>query len=381
VKPEPPFSLPSEISPEDTLYIADRDLKIVYTNDGWQQFAQENRGERLLGEGWKPGVLDNMSGNEKVRWGSIYKMLLDGRLPYHEEDFICPSPVERRLYKMRITPEKDEKGEIAWLVHHTVRVDQQEKPGTVLSRCLRRLDEDPAYAVEEYRRRVIGRNLRVEGFRTARHFKPLGVIGGDLLWDRQHDDRITDLVIADVVGHGEEAGRFATKIVFMLDDIVSRNVAVPPTLARLNQAILDATPGDGVVFATGLFLRLDTERRRITACSFGHEPPIFSRTGPIQLDTGPPVGMIEEPDPWPENYLELDDHGQRFLIFSDGITEQFNIDGEMFGIDGLLREFLKGLNKPLDRMLQGVVRYLESFRGEALTKDDQTLLGLECASD
>lgn len=371
-----PFPLPPKFSPSDTLYVADKDLRIVFANAGWQRFAGENRGEVLLGAGWNPHVLDNMSGHEKVRWESIYRMLLDRRLPFHEEDILCSSPVERRIYRLRITPQEDQGGEISGLLHHLVRVDSE--ADAALSRRMKQIDEDPGVAEEEYHRRVITRDVRIEGFRTARYFQPLDSIGGDLLWDRRHDDGVTDLVIADVVGHGEEAGQLATKIVLMLDEMVSRDREVPDTLARVNRTILDETPGGEVLFATGLFLRLEASQRRILAYSFGHDAPIFSRSGLIELENGPPVGMVEHPDPWAKNTVQLDEHGDRFLIFSDGITEQFNIDGEMFGTEGLQREFERLSGMPLERMLEEVVLFLECFRGDALTKDDRTLLALEC---
>jgi serine phosphatase RsbU (regulator of sigma subunit) len=109
----------------------------------------------------------------------------------------------------------------------------------------------------------------------------------------------------------------------------------------------------------------------------GHEGPIFSRTGEVKIENGPPVGLLEEMGPWPDNAIDLVEHGTRFLVFSDGIIEQFNIGGEMFGTDGLLRAFRNNLDRPLDDMVRRIVDELGRFRGSALTKDDQTLLALE----
>ena len=64
-------------------------------------------------------------------------------------------------------------------------------------------------------------------------------------------------------------------------------------------------------------------------------------------------------------------------MFSDGITEQFNIEGEMFGTERLLQAFRSRLDQPLDDMVRGIVDEAVRFRGAALIKDDQTLLALE----
>jgi sigma-B regulation protein RsbU (phosphoserine phosphatase) len=75
--------------------------------------------------------------------------------------------------------------------------------------------------------------------------------------------------------------------------------------------------------------------------------------------------------------LSVAEHGTRFMVFSDGITEQFNIEGEMFGTARLLQAFRSRLDQPLDEMVRGIVDELVRFRGAALIKDDQTLLALE----
>ena len=93
------------------------------------------------------------------------------------------------------------------------------------------------------------------------------------------------------------------------------------------------------------------------------------------------MGLADEVQPWPESRIDMVEHGNRFLVFSDGITEQFNVEGEMFGIARLVRAFRKYLDMPLDDMLAKIVRELNGFRRSALVKDDQTLFALEFVGD
>ena len=86
-------------------------------------------------------------------------------------------------------------------------------------------------------------------------------------------------------------------------------------------------------------------------------------------------------EPWPEIPLDLAEHGNRFLIFSDGVTEQFNPSGEMFNTKRLLRSFRECLDRSLNELLRTILNDLEDFRGTALVKDDQTLLALEFLED
>jgi hypothetical protein len=44
--------LPPDVDPGDALYIVDKDLNLVYANQGWARFASENKGRKILREGW-----------------------------------------------------------------------------------------------------------------------------------------------------------------------------------------------------------------------------------------------------------------------------------------------------------------------------------------
>ena len=152
--------LPPDVEPCDTLYIVDEKLKVVYTNEEWGRFASMNKGGRILGEGWNSNLLENMSGKEKERWKHIYRLLLEGRVPHHQENFICSSPVERRIYQLRITPKNDDDGNIAWLVHHALRIDETQDALAFLSKRLGKLD-DPNRVAQEYQQRVAKRTIRI----------------------------------------------------------------------------------------------------------------------------------------------------------------------------------------------------------------------------
>ena len=369
--------LPPDIDPDDLLYIADRQLRVVYRNDAWQQFAADNKGGQLLGENWNTQLLDNMSGKEQARWAGIYRLLLEGRLPSHEERFICSSPQQRRIYRMRITPRLDEAGQVAWLIHHTTPIDEHADPETHLRDKLRRLDEDPRRASREYQQQVLARRIRIPAYAVAQHIQPLDDVGGDVLWHRPCEHARTDLVHADVAGHGRTAASNAAKLVRILDSVADEQSPVATIVARVNQALLDDRKTDQVVFATGLYFRFAGRRHQLTCTNFGHHGPIFSRSGIVHVEGGLPVGMVPQFEPWPETHLDLAQHGNRFLIFSDGVTEQFNHTGEMFNTHRLLKSFRECLDRPLDELLARIRADLETFRGDALIKDDQTLLALE----
>ena len=189
------------VTADSTLYVADENLRVVYTNDEWRRFAQVNRGAELAGPAWNMHLLENMSGRERERWASIYELLLSGKLSHYEEDFICSSPDERRIYRMRSTPVARDDGSTL-LVHHTVRIDDKAEEREGMRSRLRALDSDPEQIQREYQRRVLAPRVAVPGFLVAQFLRPLGDAGGDILWPRTYDDGTTDVVLADAMGHG-----------------------------------------------------------------------------------------------------------------------------------------------------------------------------------
>lgn len=372
--------VPQDVAVGDTLYVTDRSLRVVYFNEEWTAFAQRNKGADLLADGGDTSLLDNLSGAQRERWRDIYRLLCDGRAPYHQEIMNCSSPSERRIYQLRVTPVRDESGEVAWLVHHNVRVDGEADVVDRVQTQLGRLDQQQVLA-DEFRARIVERKIRIPRFEVARHFEPLEEIGGDLVWHREYPGGVCDLVQADVMGHGTEAGLVAAQLAVILDELGSERLSPKETVAALNRAMTKVVPDDEIIFATGLCIRFDHALGHVVVCGFGSDGPIFSRSGQIKLAGGFPVGLAEDAKKWIDTQLEIREHGSRFLIFSDGITEQFNPSGLMFGTEGLVRAFKGRLAQPLDEMVHSIVDELGEFRGPALVKDDQTLLALDFVGD
>jgi serine phosphatase RsbU (regulator of sigma subunit) len=381
--PIPDALRPLDASDDDVLYVADANLNVVCVNPAWRSFAGSNNGDRLLGTGWNRNLLANFSGSERLRWQAIYEALLSGRLEFHEENFMCPSPVERRTYLLRIERHVDNNGILTHLSHHAIRLDRKNK-ATVLAERLSALDGDTEATIEAYKNLVTRQRVEAASLNTAEHFAPLHDVGGDLLWHRHWADGSIDLVIADAMGHGIDAARLAAKMFMLLQAYADRKKTVAGNVAILNGA-LHALPQNpdpttrGPLFATGLYLRIDQTMQSLSICSFGHTGPIFSTSGPILLKPGLPVGILpnEMAGHWPETGLPFAEHGRRFVIYTDGLSEQFNIAGEMFGDSGIERVFRRTVNWPLPQMVDAIRAEADAFRGTALIKDDQALLAVE----
>jgi serine phosphatase RsbU (regulator of sigma subunit) len=161
---------------------------------------------------------------------------------------------------------------------------------------------------------------------------------------------------------------------------------VAENVARLNEALVNLASGAKEftrhpLFATGLYLRVAPNQRALTISSFGHLGPIFSKSGRIEPKDGLPVGILTSAaaGPWSEQILPFERHGRRLLLHTDGLTEQFDPSGEMYGEARLEQHFIRNLHLPLQSLVDAIRGEVEAFRGDALIKDDQALLAIEVA--
>lgn len=360
---------PKANAPDDVIYVADRNLDVIWTNHAWADFASANRGHKLLEPGQRVNLLQSMAGSDAVRWAMLYDRLLTGALPQYEEVFICPSPDLRRQYRLRVTPLRDQRGAVQQLVHHTQLLDAS--PAGQKDRCSRRTRYEAFGADADLVPAGRGRGEAAALQRTINHR------GGDFIWMRRLDSRRRVFVLGDVMGHDLRAAIVARRVLQLLEE--QPHLSPGQTVRELNNNLcqwledMNCDP----IFATGIYLLLDNKTKRLTVANFAHHGVLFSRAGLIEPQGGLPIGLMRASDDWPEATWNFVDLGRRLLAFTDGVIEQFNPDGQMFGLEGVLDNFSRTLTLGMQDCLLRVALEVDRYRRDAMPKDDQTLLGVD----
>jgi sigma-B regulation protein RsbU (phosphoserine phosphatase) len=169
-------------------------------------------------------------------------------------------------------------------------------------------------------------------------YRPAEDVGGDFLDIFALDETDYIFYIADVAGHGIQAS--------LLTIFVREQIRAAATHANGADAILrsllrsyTALNIDPTIYLTALVCRYNPKSRELRACNAGHGCfPLIVRKGgrvenvPIK---GMPISVISDEDSYEEEVFRLDG-GERLILYTDGIVEEFDAaKGAALGAEGL----------------------------------------------
>jgi len=187
--------------------------------------------------------------------------------------------------------------------------------------------------------RLIQRNLIINKFPEFRNimisgmFRPMEQVGGDFYDVRRLDDRYASIFISDVSGHGIASAFITAMLKVSLESLPTDLLYSPEgVLEHLNRSLETKIAGRYITAIYGIF---DTEELKFTYTSAGHDPPILRfRSADRSIIALPNRGRILGVFPTLENDLHtvVLEPGDRLLFLTDGIVEEINDAGEMFGL-------------------------------------------------
>jgi phosphoserine phosphatase RsbU/P len=201
-------------------------------------------------------------------------------------------------------------------------------------------------------------------------------IGGDF-YDYFHlgEGRL-GLLVADVSGHGVQAGMVTTAAKASLHSLIGRGVATPADLLYgMNNAIL-ATARQSLLM-TCLIAIIDPAGNKLTLANAGHNFPYLIRAravAPQMIEdvAGYPLGF-EENCTYPEFTCAFRP-GDTLFLYTDGIVECTDPHGEELGYRRLERVLSKAPEHSPLELRNLLRRTAELFTCSATFEDDVTLL-------
>ena len=202
---------------------------------------------------------------------------------------------------------------------------------------------------------------------------PAKVVSGDFYNFSDLGNNKFGFGVADVSGKGIKSSLLMSKA-SSLYRCLSKTIFSASTLIKvLNDEICETTTrGMFVTMIVGVY---DKNKNELLLSNAGHEPPlIFSKEGNFKTidEAGPPLGIAPN-FKFTEQTISFKESSM--YIFTDGITEMKNNNGEMLGQEGFQDYIKKYQTTPNNKRLQ---KMIEDLIGSGrIQKDDLTIVTVD----
>jgi sigma-B regulation protein RsbU (phosphoserine phosphatase) len=187
------------------------------------------------------------------------------------------------------------------------------------------------------------RNLRV-----AAVYEPMTAVAGDFYEFLPVDDFRAGFLVADVSGHGVPAALIASMIKVAAQSISGYADDPSALLHRLSQILSDLRGQ----FVSAAYLWIDTQKHVARYSAAGHPPLLFWCAACAEINriesNGPLFGTPCHPE-FPTREFSFTS-GDRFLLYTDGLSEPENANGDAFGDQQIERIFRENKSRPASEL-------------------------------
>ena len=211
---------------------------------------------------------------------------------------------------------------------------------------------------------------------------PAREVGGDfydlfLVGESGPDSGKLAFLVADVSGKGVPASLFMMKAAAQVRSELQSGLSLSEAIGNVNVELADGN--DSCMFVTMWVGILDYETGHVEYVNAGHNPPLLWRESAgwswLQEKSGMPLGLISK-SPYHAFSLECQT-GDKFLLYTDGVTEAMNVDRTLFGEERLEAVANANSEKHPVALVNEVRHEVAEFAQGAEQSDDITIMTLE----
>ena len=202
---------------------------------------------------------------------------------------------------------------------------------------------------------------------------PAKVVSGDFYNFSDLGDGRFGFGVADVSGKGIKSSLLMSKASSLYRCLSKTMFSAAELLNLLNTEICEtAARGMFVTMLVGIY---DSNKKELLLANAGHEPPlIYSRDGKFSnySEAGPPLGIMSKIK-YKETTIPFKESSM--YIFTDGITEMKDPNGEMLGAEGFQSYIKKYQSTPNNERLKSIVE--DIVKSGKIQKDDLTIVVID----
>lgn len=196
-------------------------------------------------------------------------------------------------------------------------------------------------------------------------------VGGDLLDFIQIDENKFGVAVGDVAGKGLSAALLMAKLQSSIRALVYDYPLLESLGKKLNTIFYRDSPSK--IFASLVYLEIRSDSNEIKMINAGHYPPIITKGNSIDqlIKNAPALGLMKDAA-FSEQVVTLSQN-DFMVIYSDGLTEAKNINGEFFGESRLLELMKDKKNFTANQLGEMIIANVDFFIEKVPAHDDLTL--------
>lgn len=220
----------------------------------------------------------------------------------------------------------------------------------------------------------------ISGLEIVGFMEPADEVGGDY-YDVLETDGVVTFGIGDVTGHGLESGILMLMTQMGIRTLTEIRETNPiQFLTILNNTLYKNVERMNV--DRNLTLAILNYYQGLLTVSGQHEEILIVRSdGNIEridtIDLGIPIALDENITQFINSVTVELKTGDGVVLYTDGITETFNLNKQQYGLDRLCNVISKNWQHPIEEIKQTVINDIVTFRGKEKQFDDITLLILK----
>jgi serine phosphatase RsbU (regulator of sigma subunit) len=216
---------------------------------------------------------------------------------------------------------------------------------------------------------------RFPNWELAARWKTARQVGGDFYDVFELPDKKLGLFIADVADKGIPAALFMALTRTLVRAAVIESDTPADAMRRVNDLLIPDTRQG--MFVTAVYAVLDMEANELTYVNAGHNPPLWVKgTGEVERLTRTAIALgVVTGEPVEQRTIKFENSDNLFL-YTDGLTESFNIDGVFYGEERLLEAITSCDCYSAHDLLDVVDGSLLNFVQDMPPADDMTMLVL-----
>ena len=213
---------------------------------------------------------------------------------------------------------------------------------------------------------------QIPGLEISGSWRPARIVGGDYFDVFKFSESRLGLCIADVSGKGMPAALLMSNLQAVIKALAAENTSPKELVEKANRVMWRNTTE--AKFITLFYALLDVDGKTVRYANAGHNAPILTREdgAQVRLEEGGLILGVFQERAYEQGEIEVRP-GDRLVMFTDGVSEAVDGEGEEFGEERLAEASRSGRQLSAEALHHCLLDRVTEFCGGEF-EDDATVL-------